>query len=61
MWVFRGGEAAHKSNIEEANKHLAAMAERIAELEKTVEDQKNELVEKDERAAQVIKVIYYFI
>ncbi|VUZ44665.1 unnamed protein product [Hymenolepis diminuta] len=56
MWVFGGGgDAAHKSNIEEANKHLAAMAQKIEELEKTVENQKQELVEKDELAAQCIK------
>ncbi|VDK35689.1 unnamed protein product [Taenia asiatica] len=56
MWVFGGSsESAHKSNIEEANKHLAAMAERIKELEKTVEDQKQEILEKDERAALYVK------
>ncbi|KAL5107691.1 Vimentin-type intermediate filament-associated coiled-coil protein [Taenia crassiceps] len=56
MWVFGGGsESAHKSNIEEANKHLAAMAERIKELEKTVEDQKQEIIEKDERTTLCIK------
>lgn len=59
MWVFGGsGDATQKSNIEEANKHLAAMAQKIQELEKTVEDQKQELLEKDERAAQFIKVSY---
>ncbi|EUB56615.1 Vimentin-type intermediate filament-associated coiled-coil protein [Echinococcus granulosus] len=56
MWVFGGsGESAHKSNIEEANKHLAAMAQKIRELEKIVEDQKQEILEKDERATLCIK------
>ncbi|KAM7541714.1 hypothetical protein Aperf_G00000017867 [Anoplocephala perfoliata] len=57
MWVFGGGDGTPKSSIEEANKHLAAMAQKIRELEKTVEDQKQELLEKDERAAQCIKEI----
>lgn len=57
MWVFGGSsESAHKSNIEEANKHLAAMAEKIKELEKTIEDQKQEILEKDERATLYVKV-----
>ncbi|VDO11028.1 unnamed protein product [Rodentolepis nana] len=55
MWVFGGGDAAQKTNIEEANKHLSAMAKRIEELEKIVEDQKKELAEKEELSAQCIK------
>nr|CDS29800.1 vimentin type intermediate filament associated [Hymenolepis microstoma] len=55
MWVFGGGDAAQKSSIEEANKHLSAMAQKIEELEKIVEDQKKELIEKEELSAQCIK------
>lgn len=57
MWLLgSGGDAVQKCKIEEANKHLAAMAQRIEELEKVVEDQRNELAAKDERAAQFVKV-----
>lgn len=60
MWVFGGGssDSVLKSNIEEANKHLAAMSQRIQELEKIVEDQKKEMAEKDDLAARCIKVCF---
>ncbi|VDD80242.1 unnamed protein product [Mesocestoides corti] len=58
MWVFGGGnndDSSQKCNIDEANKHLAAVTLRIQELEKTVEEQRQELSEKDELASQCIK------
>lgn len=57
MWVFGGNnEQTQKCSIDEANKHLAAMAQRIVDLEKTVEEQKQEMDRKDEIASQCIQV-----
>nr|VZI37092.1 unnamed protein product [Spirometra erinaceieuropaei] len=60
MWLLGGGggDSAYKTNIEEANKHLDALAKRIEELEAALEEQKAEMERRDEVYTQSVKELH---